>query len=156
LVNSTNQGLREQVIGDFYRQWSKDDLVLDKWFAIQATCELPETLTHLKTLLNHSAFNIKNPNKVRALIGAFCMANPRNFHALDGSGYRFLAEMLVTLDKINPQIAARLANPFTRWQCYDKPRQLLMQNQLEELAKLKLSRDLSEVVSKSLGIENEG
>ncbi|KTD04579.1 aminopeptidase N [Fluoribacter gormanii] len=150
LVNCTNQGLREQAIDDFYKQWSKDDLVLDKWFAIQATCELPETLTHVKVLLKHPSFCIKNPNKVRALIGAFCMGNPRNFHALDGSGYSFLAEMLVTLDKINPQIAARLANPFTRWMRYDKPRQALMRNQLEQLAKLELSRDLAEVVSKSL------
>ncbi|QMT58858.1 aminopeptidase N [Legionella sp. PC997] len=150
LVNCTNQGVREQTIDDFYKQWSKNDLVLDKWFAIQATCELPETLTHVKVLLKHPAFCIKNPNKVRALLGAFCMGNPRNFHALDGSGYSFLAEMLVTLDKINPQIAARLANPFTRWKRYDSPRQTLMRNQLEQLAKLELSRDLAEVVSKSL------
>ncbi|WP_454784988.1 aminopeptidase N [Legionella sp. WA2024007413] len=150
LVNCTNQGLREQTIDDFYKQWSKNDLVLDKWFAIQATCELPETLTHVKVLLKHPAFCIKNPNKVRALLGAFCMGNPRNFHALDGSGYSFLAEMLVTLDKINPQIAARLANPFTRWKRYDSSRQTLMRNQLEQLAKLELSRDLAEVVSKSL------
>ncbi|WP_392538681.1 aminopeptidase N [Legionella sp. 227] len=150
LVNSTNQGLREQVIEDFYKQWSKNDLVLDKWFAIQAMSELPETLTHVKVLLKHSAFCIKNPNKVRALIGAFCMGNPRNFHALDGSGYRFLTEMLVTLDKINPQIAARLANPFTRWKRYDQSRQELMREQLQQLAKLELSRDLAEVVSKSL------
>ncbi|KTC81186.1 aminopeptidase [Legionella cherrii] len=150
LVNSTNQGLREQVIEDFYKQWSKNDLVLDKWFAIQAMSELPETLTHVKVLLKHSAFCIKNPNKVRALIGAFCMGNPRNFHALDGSGYRFLTEMLVTLDKINPQIAARLANPFTRWKRYDQSRQDLMREQLQQLAKLELSRDLAEVVSKSL------
>ena len=153
LVNCTNQGLREQAIDDFYKQWSKDDLVLDKWFAIQATSELPDTLTHVKVLLKHSAFSIKNPNKVRALIGAFCMGNPRNFHALDGSGYQFLTEMLVSLDKINPQIAARLASPFTRWKRYDKSRQVLMRNQLEQLAKLELSRDLAEVVSKSLMID---
>ena len=153
MVNCTNQGLREQAIDDFYKQWSKDDLVLDKWFAIQATSEQPDTLTHVKVLLKHTAFNITNPNKVRSLIGAFCMGNPRNFHALDGSGYHFLAEMLVTLDKINPQIAARLANPFTRWKRYDKPRQMLIRNQLEKLAKLELSRDLAEVVSKSLKID---
>lgn len=123
---------------------------MDKWFAIQATSELPETLTHVKVLLQHGAFSIKNPNKVRSLIGAFCMANPRNFHALDGSGYQFLTDMLITVDKINPQIAARLANPFTRWKRYDKARQDLMRLQLSQLAKLDLSRDLAEVVSKSL------
>ncbi|MCW8417310.1 aminopeptidase N [Fluoribacter dumoffii] len=150
LVNSTNQGLREQAIEDFYKQWSKEDLVLDKWFTIQAISELPETLNHVKMLLKHSAFSIKNPNKVRALIGAFCMGNPRNFHAIDGSGYSFLAEILVTLDKINPQIAARLANPFTRWKRYDQHRQRLMREQLERLGKMELSRDLAEVISKSL------
>lgn len=150
LVNSANQNMREQAINDFYHQWSKDELVLDKWFAIQATSELPDTLIHLKKLLNHPDFSIKNPNKVRSLIGVFCMANPRNFHALDGSGYTFLTEMLITLDKINPQIAARLATPFTRWQRYDEPRQILMRQQLEQLAALDLSRDLAEVVSKSL------
>ncbi|MGC1182241.1 aminopeptidase N [Legionella sp.] len=150
LINCARQNLREQTIKDFYKQWSKEELVLDKWFALQATSELPNTLTPVKKLLEHPDFSIKNPNKVRSLIGAFCMANPRNFHAPDGSGYVFLAEMLLVLDKINPQIAARMANPFTRWQRYDKPRQALMQQQLEHLAKQKLSRDLCEVVSKSM------
>ncbi|MDR3442178.1 MAG: aminopeptidase N [Legionella sp.] len=150
LVNCSNQGMREQAINDFYAQWSKDELVLDKWFAMQASSELPNTLSQVKNLLKHPEFSITNPNKVRSVVGAFCMANPRNFHAPDGSGYAFLAEMLVTMDKINPQIAARLANPFTRWQRYDKPRQKLMRQQLEQLAKLELSRDVAEVVSKSL------
>lgn len=150
LVNSSHTEVREQSIERFYKQWATDELVLDKWFTIQATCELPETLPKVKKLLNHPAFSMTNPNKVRALIAAFCMANPRNFHHIDGSGYQFLAEMLVVLDKINPQIAARLATPFTRWQRYDKQRQLLMRQQLEQLAQLKLSRDLEEVVSKSL------
>ena len=150
LVNCSNQGMREQAINDFYAQWSKDELVLDKWFAMQASSELPNTLSQVKNLLKHPEFSITNPNKVRSVVGAFCMANPRNFHAADGSGYEFLAEMLVTMDKINPQIAARLANPFTRWQRYDKSRQQLMRQQLEQLAKLELSRDVAEVVSKSL------
>ncbi len=153
LVNCAHQNLREQAINDFYKQWSKDELVLDKWFALQASCELPATLSQVKKLLQHPDFSIKNPNKARSVIGAFCMANPRNFHAPDGSGYVFLAEMLLTLDKINPQIAARIANPFTRWQRYDKPRQLLMRQQLEQLAQQQLSRDLGEVVSKSLVAE---
>lgn len=85
-------------------------------------------------------------------MGAFCLANHRNFHAIDGSGYAFLGEMLIKVDKLNSQIAARLASPFTRWQSYDEPRQILMKQQLEQLAKLKLSRDLHEVVSKCLGV----
>ena len=150
LLNCTNPEIRTRVVEEFYQQWSKDDLVLDKWFALQATAELPETLNHVKKLLKHPAFSIKNPNKVRSLIGAFCMTNYRNFHALDGNGYAFLGEMLITVDKLNSQIAARLATPFTRWQKYDKPRQSLMREQLEQLAKLELSRDLREVVDKSL------
>ncbi len=152
LVNAADEQSRTKSIDDFYKQWSKDDLVLDKWFSLQAVSELPETLSKVKNLLNHPAFSIKNPNKVRSLIGAFCMANPRNFHAIDGSGYAFLSEALMTLDKLNSQIAARLATPFTRWQRYDKNRQVLMKQQLEHLATQDLSRDLREVVDKSLAV----
>lgn len=150
LVNCSDKGSRMQAIDEFYKQWFNEDLVVDKWFAIQATSERPEALSHVKQLLQHSAFNIKNPNKVRAIVGAFCLANPRNFHAIDGSGYAFLGEMLIKVDKLNSQIAARLATPFTRWQRYDKHRQDLMKQQLDKLAKLELSRDLREVVDKSL------
>ncbi|CEG58850.1 aminopeptidase N [Legionella fallonii] len=155
LANCSDNTSRAQAIEDFYKQWSKEDLVLDKWFAIQAASKLPGTLEQVRQLLQHPAFNIKNPNKVRAIVGAFCLANHRNFHALDGSGYTFLGEMLVKVDKLNSQIAARLASPFTRWQSYNEPRQILMKQQLEKLAKLKLSRDLREVVSKSLAGESE-
>ncbi|CEK12031.1 aminopeptidase N [Legionella hackeliae] len=150
LNNCTQESFREQSIDSFYQQWSQDELVLDKWFAIQASSELPDTLARVKTLLKHPAFNIKNPNKVRALIGAFCQSNPRNFHAKDGSGYAFLTEMIVKLDKINPQITARLATPFTRWRRYDLKRQELIKQELRQLASLELSRDLREVVAKSL------
>lgn len=150
LVNSQNKKVKSQVIHDFYTQWSANELVLDKWFAIQAACEASDTLARVKDLLQHSAFSIKNPNKVRSLLGAFTMANPRHFHALDGSGYVFLKDMLVAIDKLNPQIAARLATPFTRWQRFDVPRQRLMKAQLEQLMPLDLSRDLREVVDKSL------
>jgi len=150
LVNCSDKKVREKSIEAFYKQWSKDDLVLDKWFAIQAASERAQTLDAVKELLAHPAFSIKNPNKVRSVIGAFCMGNPRNFHAIDGSGYVFLREMLFTMDQLNPQIAARLATPFTRWQRYDKTRQALMRHELEQLNLQVLSRDLREVVSKSL------
>lgn len=153
LLNNCSQNAeREQAIDNFYKQWSQDELVLDKWFAIQASSELPDTLARVKTLLKHPAFNIKNPNKVRAVIGAFCQANPRHFHAADGSGYAFLSDMLARMDKINPQITARLATPFTRWRRFNPARQELMKQQLTQLAKLDLSRDLREVVTKSLAI----
>ncbi|KTD76300.1 aminopeptidase N [Legionella waltersii] len=152
LVNASNQASRKEAVESFYKQWSTDDLVLDKWFAIQASSEAPDTLDQVKSLMKHPAFSIKNPNKVRAVVGAFCLANPRNFHAVDGSGYAFLSDFLMELDQINPQIAARLATPFTRWQSYDEPRQQLIRQQLERLNKLKLSRDLHEVVEKSLQV----
>ncbi|WP_133129930.1 aminopeptidase N [Legionella yabuuchiae] len=150
LVNTSFEDYRLQAMDAFYQQWKHNDLVLDKWFMALALCELPGTLEHVRQLMSHSAFNLKNPNKVRALIGAFCFSNYRHFHAEDGSGYEFLGEVLVTLDKYNPQVAARLATPFTRWQRLDKTRQDLMQDQLQVLAKKELSRDLRELVSKSL------
>lgn len=150
LVNSSDEKERTKAIQSFYKQWSKEELVIDKWFSVQAMSELPHTLESVKELLKHPLFSIKNPNKVRAVTGAFCLSNPGNFHNLDDSGYNFLKEQLLILDKINPQVAARLATPFTRWQRFDKPRQDLMQSHLKELAKSKLSRDLQEVVSKSL------
>jgi aminopeptidase N len=153
LVNAADTASRNQAIEQFYKQWSQDDLVLDKWFVIQATSEHPDTLKHVEDLLTHPAFSIKNPNKVRSLIGAFCQGNARNFHHSDGQGYQFLTRMLTTLDQINPQIAARLITPFTRWQRYDAPRRALIYQQLEHLNQLDLSRDVREVVSKSLIVE---
>lgn len=150
LVNGSQPVLRKNAIQSFYKAWSHNELVLDKWFATQASSEAPDTLAQVQSLLSHPAFHIKNPNKVRAVIGAFTQFNPRHFHAIDGSGYAFLTEMLLKLDAINPQIAARLATPFTRWQRLDAPRQALMQKALAFLADHPLSNDLSEVVNKSL------
>lgn len=150
LLMDVGQGVGQQACDAFYQQWQSDDLVLDKWFAVQASSELPSSLATVKQLLKHPAFSLKNPNKVRSLVGVFCMANPRNFHAKDGSGYRFLAEMLLEMDRLNPQIAARLATPFTRWQRFDLQRQALMKEQLKRLAQEKLSKDLAELVEKSL------
>lgn len=150
LVNGKNEEISNLAIEHFYNEWQNDDLVLDKWFSVQAMSEAPHTLDRVKGLLLHPKFNIKNPNKVRALVGAFTQANPRNFHAIDGSGYAFLTEQLLVVDGINPQIAARLATPFTRLSRLDKNRQELMHTELKKLASRSLSRDLAEVVSKSL------
>ncbi|STX30109.1 aminopeptidase [Legionella beliardensis] len=150
LNNCAIDGIRQKAVNEFYKQWANDELVLDKWFAIQATSELPDTLQEVKGLLSHPAFSFKNPNKVRAVIGAFVQANPKHFHALDGSGYEFLTDMLIKLDAINPQVTARLATPFTRWRRYDSSRQALMHGQLKRLETHPLSRDLREIVSKSL------
>lgn len=150
LNNCEEAEVRKEAVDRFYKQWASDDLVLDKWFATQAIGEASDTLERVRALMQHPAFSIKNPNKVRSLIGAFCMNNPRHFHAIDGSGYVFLTEIITELDKINPQVAARIATPFTRWKQFDKRRQGLMLNQLKHLNGLELSRDLKEIVTKSL------
>ena len=150
LVNSSDAVARERAIDAFYQQWHDDELVMDKWFALQASADVPDALERVQALLLHPAFNLKNPNKVRAVMGAFTQANPRYFNALDGRGYAFLTDMLLKLDKINPQIAARLATPFTRWQRLDAVRQASMKQQLARLAAADLSRDLREVVEKSI------
>ncbi|KTD46693.1 aminopeptidase [Legionella rubrilucens] len=150
LNNCQDSAVREETAERFYDQWQNDELVLDKWFAVQATGEAANTLARVKQLIHHPAFSLKNPNKVRSLIGAFCMSNYRHFHALDASGYAFLTAILVELDKINPQVTARLATPFTRLRRFNKPRQELMRNELERLNAMELSRDLKEIVSKSL------
>ncbi|MBU1406003.1 MAG: aminopeptidase N [Proteobacteria bacterium] len=143
---------RRQVIADFYQQWQGDPLVLDKWLAVQATAPLPETLAEVQALMVHPAFQLKNPNKVRALIGSFAAGNPLCFHEVSGKGYSFLAEQILALDPLNPQIAARLAARLGRGARYDEKRRGLMRAQLERIAANKsLSRDVYEVVSKSLG-----
>lgn len=141
----------ETVLKMFYQKWQSDNLVIDKWLAVQACSELPGTLQRVKTLMQHSAFTIKNPNKVRSLIGSFCMNNLVQFHALDGSGYAFLAEQVLVLDKLNPQIAARLLTPLTQWRRYDAKRQNLQRTQLEQIAKtVGISKDVYEIAAKSL------
>ena len=141
---------REDALADFYNKWKHDPLVMDKWLAIQAGSSLPKTLDNVKTLTKHPAFSIKNPNKVRALIGAFS-ANAVRFHDAGGGGYAFLADTVLQVDAMNPQIAARLASAFTMWKRYDAPRRALMQAQLERiLATPGLSKDVHEIAAKSL------
>jgi aminopeptidase N len=118
---------------------------------VQAGSTLPGGLARVQALMQHPAFTMKNPNKVRALIGAFAGQNLVNFHAADGSGYRFLADQVISLNASNPQIASRQLGPLTRWRKYDSQRQALMRGELERiLASGELSSDVYEVVSKSL------
>ncbi|WP_229066126.1 aminopeptidase N [Acidithiobacillus ferriphilus] len=139
----------EDILLDFYRRWHEYPLLIDKWFAIQAATPRPETLRQVEHLLVHPAFDWRVPNRVRAVLGGFA-ANPTVFHAADGSGYAFYAEQLRRLDDLNPQTAARLATPLSRWQRYDAPRQQAMGEALKMLAgKPKLSRDLAEVIQRS-------
>lgn len=142
---------RASALEQFYKKWSGDDLVIDKWFSVQARATDKDALIHVKTLIQHPKFTLRNPNKVRALIGVFVSENLINFHAKSGVGYEFLLEQIMQLDKTNPQIAARLMTAFTRWQKYDPERQKLMHEKLMYLSKQKeLSKDVYEVVMKSL------
>ena len=142
---------RREALASFYEKWKHDPLIMDKWLSIQAMSRLPGTLETVKALTRHPAFNIKNPNKVRALIGAFAQGNSVRFHGPDGAGYEFLADQVLALDPMNPQIAARLVSAFTLWKRYDEKRKILMKAQLERILKTpKLSKDVYEVVSKSL------
>ena len=124
--------------------------MVDQWFVAQAMCQLPGALSRVKVLLDHPDFEIRNPNKVRSLIGAFCGQNHIGFHDPSGSGYEFLADQVLLLDKLNPQIASRLLTPLTRWKKFDARRQGLMQVQLRRIkAAENLSKDVFEIVEKS-------
>jgi aminopeptidase N len=142
---------RTEALAEFYIRWRDDALVVDKWFALQAMAQRPDALDVVRALLHHEAFTLANPNRVRALIGAFVQGNPTGFHRADGAGYAFVADHVLVLDKRNPQVASRLAQPFGRWRRYDAARQDHMRAQLERiLATPNLSRDVYEIASKSL------
>lgn len=146
-----NLSQRDRFLKEFYEKNSANSLVVCKWLALQARAPLPDTLHQLKKLLKHPAFDWKNPNKIRSLIGVFCSENRSQFHDRSGAGYVFLSEQIQRLDPINPQIAARLVKPFTQWKRFDVDRQTLMHEQLEKLIKIQgLSSDVYEMVSKSL------
>ena len=143
---------RQAALDEFYERFKSDALVVDKWLAVQAVSVLPGTLASVVALMCHPAFSLRNPNKVRALIGSFTQGNPLRYHAADGSGYDFHADRVLELDRINANIAARLLAPLGRWRRYDPARQAKMTAALERiLAAPKLSRDVYEIASKSLG-----
>ena len=152
LLAEREEGRAEEVLRDFQEAWQHDALVTDKWFSLQATADRPDALARVRILMRHPDFILINPNRVRALIGAFAAGNPRHFHAADGSGYRFLADRILELDPLNPQVAARMASPFTRWRRYDAVRRAGMKAQLERLRDRgdALSGDVAELVLKSL------
>ncbi|MDF2182751.1 aminopeptidase N [Neptuniibacter sp. CAU 1671] len=151
VVHSGFSEAAAQLLGDFYQRWQNESLVVNQWFAIQATDPKPGALARVKALLQHPAFDRRNPNKLRALIGNFCAQNKVNFHAADGSGYNFLAEQILLLNQQNPQVASRLLTPLTGWKKYPENRQILMKQALEQIMACKdLSKDVYEVVSKSL------
>jgi aminopeptidase N len=142
---------REPALRAFHEKWHKEPLVVDKWLAVQAGSRLATTLQTVKALLGHPAFDIRVPNKVYALIRTFS-ANHVRFHAADGSGYAFLADQVIALNALNPQVAARMARCFDRWKRFDERRQSRAKAELERIRDTQgLTKDVAEVVTKTLG-----
>jgi aminopeptidase N len=141
---------KEKALKSFYEKWSHEPLVVDQWFSIQALCTLPGTLDKVESLLTHEAFDIKVPNRLRALVASFTR-NLVNFHDSSGRGYKFLADRVIELNSINPILASRILNPLTRWRKYDAARQALMRSELERILAIDdLSKDVFEIASKSV------
>ena len=151
LVNSGYEKEQEQALADFYQQWKDDPQVVEQWFAVQSGSTRTGGLRKVHELMEHPAFDWKNPNKIRSVIGVFAGQNLPAFHAEDGAGYQFLAEQVRKLDDSNPQIAARLVSPLTRWRKFAPVHGEQMKSALETVRdKSGLSRDVYEVVHKSL------
>jgi aminopeptidase N len=143
---------RDRALAMFHDKWKDEALVIDKWFRVQATSWLPGTLERIKALAAHPAFDLRNPNRARALLHAFALDNPLHFHAADGGGYRWIAEQVVALDRLNPQVASRLARAFDRWRKYDAGRQAHARKALESIRAAEgLSSNVGEVVGRALG-----
>lgn len=152
LLMHSDYSQKDQIADDFYRKWQNEELVVNKWLSAQATDPTDSTIERVKGLIGHPAFDIKNPNKVRSVVGAFAGSNLPQFHRKDGKGYVFLAEQIKQLYSVNPQTAARLTGAFNRWKKFDDERQRLMCEQLQGILQLPdLSKDVYEIASKALG-----
>ena len=142
---------RERALAAFYERYNGNALVIDKWFALQATIPDAGTLDRVKALTGHKAFDFTNPNRMRALIGSFAQANPAQFNRADGRGYDFIAETILALDPKNPQVAARLATAFRTWRSMDAPRRAKAEAALRRTkAAPSLSRDVTDIVERAL------
>jgi len=151
ILSQINVPERAAALARFYERWKGDHLVIDSWFAYQAASPLTASLATVKKLTHHPLFSIKNPNKVRALIGTFAAGNPVNFNRPDGRGYDFVADRVLEIDAFNPQIAARLLAAFRSWKALEPGRRRAARKTLQRVAKAKpLSHDVFEIVSKML------
>ena len=151
----TGSPLRDRALALCAETFAREPLAMDKWFTLQATMHRqpgePPVIERVRTLMSHPAFSLRNPNKVRALVGAFCNGNLAEFHAADGSGYAFWAEQVRALDAINPQVASRMARALDRWRKFTPDRQQKMREALQAVAgKAGLSPDVREIVEKAL------
>ena len=142
---------RQSALDAFYEQWKTDNQVVEKWLAIQSSADLPNALDRVKALMQHPAFSMSNPNRIRSVIGRFCGTNAVAFHADNGDGYKFLTDQVLILDKTNPQISARLLQLMIRWQRYNDNQQNLMKKQFERILETKpLSKDVYEIAAKAI------
>ncbi|WP_349370884.1 aminopeptidase N [Salinarimonas sp.] len=143
---------REEMLGDFRSRFADEPLVLDKWFALQAAMPEAGTLARVERLMGDPAFSLTNPNRVGALIGAFALSNPTQFHRADGAGYAFVADKVTAIDKTNPQVAARLLTAFNTWRTMEPGRRAAAEAALRAIAgRSDLSRDVSDIVGRTLG-----
>jgi len=150
-VEGFSSEFTQELLDTFYTDWQDEALVVDAWISLQAGSQLEGALARVEQIEAHPAFDMRNPNKVRALYGAFAMANHANFHRADGSGYRFLVERIKRLNDTNPQIASRLTGPLTQWQRYSPDVQSQMRAALKQILETEnLSPNVYELVSKSL------
>ena len=151
LVNSHHQDMAQTALQQFYQQWQHDVLVVNMWLSLQASSDHAQGVASVNELLSHEAFDIKNPNKVRSVVGVFAAQNLRHFHGDDGAGYNWLADRIIELDALNPQIASRLLGPLTKWKRIGQPNGTQMKQALEKIAqRSNLSKDVYEVVTKTL------
>ncbi len=151
LVADQDGAERDAILDQFYASWQAEPLVVNKWFAIHARAARSDTLERVKALTRHEAFSLRNPNRVRALIGAFALGNPNAFHAADGAGYRFFAEQVLAIDKLNPLFAARLFGAIKTWRKLEPKRRALIAESFETIKATKgISDNLYEVVTRTL------
>jgi aminopeptidase N len=151
LLCGRTENARSRAIDSFYKRWEGDALVIDKWFSVQASADRDDVLESVKELFNHRDFDIENPNRVRSLVFSFCIRNPAHFHAPSGEGYAFLADRVLELNAINPQIASRLVSSLLSWRRFEPVRSALMRAELERISAADgLSPNVFEKVSKAL------
>ena len=143
--------MRGKTLDDFYARWQDEPLVLDKWFAVQARAARSCSVETVRALLSHPKFSLKNPNRVRAVIGSFIHGNPTGFNRPDGAGYQLLAGQAIEIDGFNPHMAARLLGAFESWRILEPIRQARAKSVLQDLAARTLSTDSYEIVTKTLG-----
>lgn len=150
-LNNIDSSQRREALSHFYKKWQDDPLELDKWFSFYATCTLPNAEGDVLSLVQHSKFDITNPNRVRSLLNNFATNNPLHFHNNKGSGYQLISDNIIHIDSFNPQLAARLVLPLTRWQKHNSHQKGLMIDNLQKIkAENSLSIDVDEIVSKGL------